>query len=145
MKTENRIAKAVGLLVLSLLFAGIFTAGQCHMESQDQACIGETMIQSQGICTLSADDQMSDTAISEQDLHSSSIISFLRHSTRLRVFENKICTESILAVLFKIAFIPCAVFLIFYFARNVDVLLKRIICDFLHWQDGKKRLGFSHI
>ena len=139
MKANNRIAKAVGLLVLSLLFTGILMVGQRYVGFQDDTCPDESYIQSEGICMLSADDQLTDTAISEQEVHVSYISSFLRHSTALRIYESRICAESILAVLFKIAVIPCAIFIISLFALSVDTFLKKVICGFLHWQDGKKR------
>ena len=91
MKTDNRMAKAVGLLVLSLLFAGIFMAAQRRGEFQAQAYPFGVWIQSEGLCTLSTDDQITDAAISEQDLHASSISSFLRHSMSLRIYENRDC------------------------------------------------------
>lgn len=139
MKTDNRMAKAVGLLVLSLLFAGIFMVTQRRVEFRDQADPAGAWIQSEGLSMLSADDQPADAAISEQDLHASSISSFLRHSMSLRIYENRDCVESVLAVLFKIAVIPCVIFLMFHFALIVDLYLKRMICGFLHLQDGKKR------
>lgn len=145
MKTDNRMAKAVGLLVLSLLFAGIFMAAQRRGEFQAQAYPFGVWIQSEGLCTLSTDDQITDAAISEQDLHASSISSFLRHSMSLRIYENRDCVESVMAVLFKIAVIPCVIFLIFHFALIVDAYLKRVICGFLHWQDGKKRQALLSI
>ena len=59
---------------------------------------------------------------------------------------DKMCIrDSVMAVLFKIAVIPCVIFLIFHFALIVDAYLKRVICGFLHWQDGKKRQALLSI
>ena len=77
MKTDNRMAKAVGLLVLSLLFAGIFMAAQRRGEFQAQAYPFGVWIQSEGLCTLSTDDQITDAAISEQDLSRVDILPML--------------------------------------------------------------------
>ena len=55
--------------------------------------------------------------------------------------KGKVYFDSILAVLFKIAVIPCVILLMFHFVRDVNTLLWRIVFGFVHEQDGKKRTG----
>lgn len=143
MKTDNQMTKVIGFIVLSLLFAGVLLAGSHRVGFQEQTCPGMVWIQSEGICMSDGEEWPADRALVEQNLNWTALSLHLRQNVAARTSESKFNIESFLAVLFKIAVIPCLVFTVFYCTRGVDTFLRKIICDFLHWQDGKKRWAFS--
>lgn len=159
-KTEGRTAFGMGLLVLVLFFTGFVMTGFFYTGIRVQTISGMNTaqsgldvhavhtggngadtIQTAGIQMLCAAGHSQDNYISEQRSGGSVLSAFRKQNYAIR--DAKIYTDSFLAVLFKIAVIPCVIFLLNHFARNVNTYLQRINCGFIHWQDGKKRLALS--
>lgn len=159
-RTESRTAFGIGLLVLVLFFTGFVMAGffntgtpvgnglgmhalQVHsgLQAVHTGGNGADTFQQAGTQMLCAAGYSPDHYISGQR-SGVSVFSALRKQDSV-IRDAKIYTDSFLAVLFKIAVIPCIFLLLCHFARNVNMYLQRINCGFIHWQDGKKRRPLS--
>lgn len=156
-KAENRTAYSVGRLVLVLFFTVFIMNGLYHSVTLIEAGISMRQggcskagvhagvsadaIQEAGAQVLCAAGHSSDNFISEQR-SGISVFSALRKQDSA-FWDARLYIDSFLAVLFKIAVIPCVIFLLCHFAKNVYMFLRRINCGFIHRQDGKKRMALS--
>ena len=136
MKSENKIIIVVCLFTVllftvSLLLSGHFTSNVQHRE---QSALGGTQISR-------AEGRLADSDVSDRGTRSASFTVGREQSSNFWNLKVKIYFNSILAVLFKIAVIPCVILWVFHFERNVNTILWRIVFGFLHEQDGKKRTG----
>ena len=138
MKSENKIIIVVCLFTVllftvSLLLSGHFTSNVQHRE---HSALGGTQISR-------AEGRLADSDVSDRGTRSASFTVGREQSSNFWNLKVKIYFNSILAVLFKIAVIPCVIFLLCHFAKNVYMFMRRINCGFIHRQDGKKRMALS--
>ena len=136
MKSENKIIIAICLFTVLLFTVSLFVSGHSitSVQHRESSAPGGAQISR-------ANGQLADSAVSDRGARASSFSVGREQSPNHWNLKVKVYFDSILAVLFKIAVIPCVILLMFHFVRDVNTLLWRIVFGFVHEQDGKKRTG----
>ena len=136
MKSENKIIIAICLFTVLLFTVSLLVSGHSitSVQHRDRSAPSGAQISR-------ADGHLADSAVSDRGARVSSFSAGREQSPNHWNLKVKVYFDSILAVLFKIAVIPCVILLMFHFVRDVNTLLWRIVFGFVHEQDGKKRTG----
>lgn len=134
-KNDNKIMVAVCLFTVLLFSVGLMLTGAMSDNQHHNNGSGVA-----GAELADGNDHPSDADVLERRIRPVSFSAGKEPNENIWNLRAKNYFDSILAVLFKIAVIPCVIFFILHFVRDINTYIQRIVFDFVYGQDGKKRI-----